>query len=133
MASVAVEEAGITFDLINMPEYQKQKYEQISDNIARQYKSLDRASALISSCNGVAFPKLLQALKDEHKKLLADIDESVKLSDEYLAAHFDAIESGYIKERMVEIYINHFTHPTDQDLADPRKSYLEKQSTYHYN
>ena len=119
------EEAGVTFDLINdnlTPEYQRYKYGTMCSNVVRQHESLNTASKLISACDGVKFPKLLQALKDEEQKLLADIDESTKLRDAYLAAH-PAIESILIKEHMSEIY-------NIKDDVSPRESYLNRNLEY---
>ena len=124
MASVT-EEAGVTYDLINdnlTPEYQRYKYGTMCYNVGRQHESLNTASKLISACDGVKFPKLLQALKDEEEKLLADIDDSTKLRDAYLAAH-PAIESILIKEHMSEIY-------NIKDDVSPRESYLNRNLEY---
>ena len=115
-----VEEAGITYDLINdnlTPEFQRYKYGTMCSNVSKQHESLNTASKLISACDGVKFPKLLQALKDEEEKLLADIDDSTKLRDAYLVAH-PAIESILIKEHMAKIY--------DGD----RESYLNRNLEY---
>ena len=118
---VVVEEAGITYDLVNdnlTPEFQRYKYGTMCSIVARHHESLNTASKLISSCDGVKFPKLLQALMNEKEKLVIDIDESTNLRDEYLAAH-PAIESILIKEHMSEIY-----------GKDDRESYLNKNLEY---
>ena len=123
-----IEEAGIIYDLINdnlTPEYQRYKYGTMCSNVVRNYEALNTAGKIISACDGVKFPKLLQALKAEKQKILSDIDESEKLRDAYLEAHpviETVITEELIKRYMAEIY--------KMDDDSPRESYLNRNHEY---
>ena len=125
---MASEEAGVTYDLINdnlTPEYQRYKYGTMCSNVARNYEALNTASKLISACDEVKFPKLVQALKAEEQKLHTIIDESEKLRDAYLAAHpviESVITEELIKKHIAEIY--------KMDDVSPRESYLNRNLEY---